>query len=198
MTEHLTQESDPLATELSIARMEADIREQGKSIRRTQQAFVLFAAGALIIALVNLIAVSSKLGTKDIHVTATAAPAATGGTKAATPAPAPALAHKVNVSLKEFSVNPSAAQAAAGKVTFKVQNSGTITHEFVVLKTRTPANALLKGARADETGNVGETGDLKAGASKTLTLNLPPGHYALICNLPGHYKAGQHTDFTVK
>ena len=196
MSEHLAhQESDPLAIEFSLARMEAEINKQGKSIRRTQQAFVLFAAAALIIALVNLIAVSAKLGTKDIHVAAAAAPAAAGATKAAAP---PALAHKVNVSLKEFKVNPNAAQAAAGKVTFKVHNAGTVTHEFVVLKTNTPANALLKGDRADESGNVGETGDLKAGASKTLSLNLPPGHYALICNLPGHYKAGQHTDFTVK
>jgi uncharacterized cupredoxin-like copper-binding protein len=198
MSEHLIQETDPLATELSIARMESEIKQQSRSIRRTQQGFVLFAAGALIIALVNLVAVSAKLGTKDIHVTASAAPAAAGSTKAATPAPAPALAHKVNVSLKEFTVNPSAAQAAAGKVTFKVHNAGTVTHEFVVLKTNTPANGLLKGDRADESGNVGETGDLKAGASKTLALKLPPGHYALICNLPGHYKAGQHTDFTVK
>jgi uncharacterized cupredoxin-like copper-binding protein len=58
--------------------------------------------------------------------------------------------------------------------------------------------ALLKGARADEAGNVGETGDLQAGASKTLRLRLKPGHYALICNLPGHYVAGQRTDFTVR
>jgi uncharacterized cupredoxin-like copper-binding protein len=192
------QEADSLATELSLASMESEIRKQGNSIRRTQQAFSLFAAAALVIALVNLIAVGSKLGTKDIRVTTSAAApaAAAGGTKAATPAPA--LAHKVNVSLKEFTINPSAVQAAAGKVTFKVHNAGTVTHEFVVLKTNKPAGDLLKGAEADETGNVGETGDLKAGTSKTLSLNLPPGHYALICNLPGHYKAGQHTDFTVK
>ena len=24
------------------------------------------------------------------------------------------------------------------------------------------------------------------------------GHYALICNLPGHYSAGQHADLTIK
>jgi uncharacterized cupredoxin-like copper-binding protein len=178
--------------------MEGEVKRQAKSIRRTQQAFVLFAVGAIVIALANLIAVATKTGTKNIHVTATAAPAAAGATKAATPAPAAALTHKVNVALKEFKVNPSATQAAAGKVTFKVHNSGTVTHEFVVLKTNTPAGSLLKGSRADESGNVGETGDLKAGASKALTLNLKPGHYALICNLPGHYIAGQHTDFIVK
>jgi uncharacterized cupredoxin-like copper-binding protein len=176
--------------------MESEITKQATSIRKTQQAFVVFAVAAVGLSLVTLIAVSAKLGTKDIRVTTTAAPAAAGGTKAATPAPA--LAHKVNVSLKEFTVNPSASKAAAGKVTFKVQNSGTVTHEFVVLKTDKPAGTLLKGARADEAGNVGETGDLQAGASKTISLKLAPGHYALICNLAGHYAAGQHTDFTVK
>ena len=73
-----------------------------------------------------------------------------------------------------------------------------MTHEFVVVRTDKPAGSLLKGARADESGNVGETGDLAAGATKSISLNLKAGHYALICNLPGHYKLGQHTDFTVR
>ncbi|HEY7633752.1 MAG TPA: cupredoxin domain-containing protein [Thermoleophilaceae bacterium] len=188
--------SDPVATEFALARLESEIARQEKSIRRTQQGFTLFAAGALIIALVNLVVIGAKMGTKDIHVTATAAPAAAGTSKAATPAPV--APHSVNVSLKEFSVNPSSPQAAGGKVTFHVRNTGSITHEFVVLKTNKDAGALLKGARADESGNVGETGDLQAGASKTIALKLAPGHYALICNLPGHYKAGQYVNFTVK
>ena len=67
-----------------------------------------------------------------------------------------------------------------------------------MIKTNKPAGGLLKGAEADETGNVGEVGDVKPGTAKTLTLALKPGHYALICNLPGHYKAGQFADFSVK
>jgi uncharacterized cupredoxin-like copper-binding protein len=68
----------------------------------------------------------------------------------------------------------------------------------VVIKTNRPASDLpIKNGRADEAGNIGETGDLKAGASKSVTLKLPAGHYALICNLPGHYLAGQHSDFRV-
>ena len=35
-------------------------------------------------------------------------------------------------------------------------------------------------------------------ATETVTLPLKAGHYALICNLPGHYAAGQHADFTVR
>jgi uncharacterized cupredoxin-like copper-binding protein len=83
-------------------------------------------------------------------------------------------------------------------VRFTVRNSGAAKHEFVVLRTDKPAAGLLKGAKADETGNVGEIPDLPPGVSKSLSLTLKPGHYALICNLPGHYKAGQHADLTVR
>jgi len=39
---------------------------------------------------------------------------------------------------------------------------------------------------------------MQAGAGKALRLKLKPGHYALICNIPNHYSAGMHTDFTVR
>ena len=35
------------------------------------------------------------------------------------------------------------------------------------------------------------------GQGADLALKLPAGHYMLICNLPGHYKVGMHTAFTV-
>jgi uncharacterized cupredoxin-like copper-binding protein len=110
----------------------------------------------------------------------------------------PATPGRIGVSLKEFKVNPTATQAPAGRVTFNVRNTGTVPHEMVVLRTDKPAASLLNGARADEAGNVGETGDLAPGATKAFSVKLRAGHYALICNLPGHYSAGQHIDFTVK
>ena len=45
--------------------------------------------------------------------------------------------------------------------------------------------------------NVGETGDMEAGTVMMLTLDLAPGHYAVVCNLPGHYAAGMHQDLWV-
>lgn len=87
---------------------------------------------------------------------------------------------------------------SGGKVTFQVRNVGQLPHEFVVLKTDKSANDLGTGTRVPEAGNVGETGDVQTGDNKTLKLDLKPGHYALICNLPGHYAAGMHSDFTVK
>jgi uncharacterized cupredoxin-like copper-binding protein len=150
----------------------------------------------LVLALGALLAIILTVGGGSSSKKTTSRPAA--ATPAATKTATPALGHSVGVSLSEFKVAPSVTAAAAGKVTFSVTNNGNITHEFVVIRTDRPAGSLLKGARADESGNVGETGDLKVGAAKTITLNLKPGHYALICNLPGHYKSGQHTDFTVR
>lgn len=193
---------DGSGTGPTLATVVDELRAQGARMRRTQQGFALFAVLALLLAGVNLLVVAAKLnGNTTTTVTrtvtsaaaGTAGAAATGSATAATP-----LAHRVGIQLAEFSVRPTVSQAAAGKVTFDVQNAGRVTHEFVVLRTSKPAADLLSGNRADESGNVGETGDLKPGQAKSITLRLAAGHYALICNLPGHYAAGQHTDFTVK
>ena len=47
--------------------------------------------------------------------------------------------------------------------------------------------------------NVGETGDpaMKPGTQKMLTIDMAAGHYAIVCNLSGHYAAGMHQDFLV-
>jgi uncharacterized cupredoxin-like copper-binding protein len=88
--------------------------------------------------------------------------------------------------------------AGHGKIKFTVKNSGDTEPEFVVIKTSAKAAKLkVTGAHASEKGNVGEVEDIAPGKSKSLSLNLAKGHYALICNLPGHYKQGMHLDFTV-
>lgn len=176
--------------------IETEMRTQGRVTRNAQRGWSIFAVMALVIAAATLLAVAAKL---DKKATVAAGPAAVAApASAAPPAAAPAAPGKIGVSLKEFAINPTATSAAAGRVTFNVKNSGTVPHEFVVLHTDKPAGSLLKGARADEAGNVGETGDLAPGAAKTISLKLSAGHYALICNLPGHYRAGQHIDFNVK
>jgi hypothetical protein len=104
----------------------------------------------------------------------------------------------VAVQVDEFSVFPGTQGAPRGKVRFVVTNIGTVKHEFVVLKTAKPAGNLLKGKEADERGAVGEIGGVPPGQARTLNLTLKPGHYSLICNLPGHYKTGQFADFYVR
>jgi hypothetical protein len=104
----------------------------------------------------------------------------------------------VAVQVDEFSVFPGTQGAPAGKVRFVVTNIGKKEHEFVVLKTNKPAGNLLKGKEANETGAVGEIDGVPPGQARTLNLTLKRGHYALICNLPGHYMTGQFADFYVR
>ena len=183
--------------EQRLARMEVQIERGNREGRSAGRAFSSFAIFALLLAVGTMLAVAVKLQAKSTPVTNTVmpGPAMHGGTSqpsAAVPA------SRVAVGLREFSVDPSSAIGRAGRITFDVRNAGAVAHEFVVVRTNKPASALLKGARADETGNVGETGDLAPGQAKTIRLDLKAGHYALLCNLPGHYAAGQHIDFTVR
>jgi uncharacterized cupredoxin-like copper-binding protein len=103
----------------------------------------------------------------------------------------------VNVQLKEFKVLASPLKGYGGYVSFSVKNTGGIPHELVILKTKTaPAKLPVKGGKAVETGRVGRVGPLKPGTSKRLNLALKAGKYVLLCNLPGHYQAGQRIGFT--
>ena len=121
---------------------------------------------------------------------------ASGASFAGKSASGPA-SHHVKVDLNEFNIRPSTPKGAPGRVVFNVTNTGQETHELVVIRTSKSASGLEKGSRASESGSLGEIGDLKPGQSKTLALRLHKGHYALICNLPGHYMSGMRRDFTV-
>ena len=111
----------------------------------------------------------------------------------------------INVTAKEMVFQLSSGTAPAGFVEFIVKNEGTKPHEFVVLKNDLPNKKLpLKGGNLDEDvkgfKNLGEISEskLRSGATQTLKLNLTPGRYLLVCNLPGHFQAGMRKEFIVK
>ena len=105
----------------------------------------------------------------------------------------------VKVTVKEFTLRPATKLVSPGKITFVVRNAGRVDHELVVLRTNRPAKKLGLNSFGDvyEVGRVGRTKPIDAGRTKTLTLRLRIGHYALLCNLPGHYRAGQFADLSV-
>ena len=105
----------------------------------------------------------------------------------------------VSVSLAEWKLVPSQAATRAGRVTFVVQNDGSMPHEFLVVRSNRHHHSLpVKGGRAVEAGRRGEISAIAADASKRLTLKLAPGRYVLLCNMLGHYQAGQRAAFRVR
>jgi uncharacterized cupredoxin-like copper-binding protein len=163
--------------------------------------FLFVLIGALVVGLIVIVAIVFAASSGDSGAgTAPKGPAKAAATAPAkqTAAAAPAPAADIAIMLKEFTIAPTPTVGLAGRVTFRVHNAGTMRHEFVVLRTNKPADALLKGNEASEAGNVGEIPGLAPGQTKTLRLTLKAGHYALICNMPGHYMAGQRIDFTVQ
>ena len=125
------------------------------------------------------------------------------------PAPPVITATLSDASSTQMSITLSQTYAPAGKVSFLITNDGTMDHEMVVLRTDQPADSFKitgfegESNRFNEDAkgltNVGETGDpaMKPGTSKMLTIDMAPGHYAIVCNLNGHYAAGMHQDFWV-
>jgi len=118
---------------------------------------------------------------------------------AAPPADTATSVAKGAVVLDEWNLVPSQPAVRAGRVTFVVRNDGSMTHEFVVLRSDRRAGALpVKGGRAVEAGRQGRISQIPSGASKRLTLTLPRGKYVLLCNLLGHYQAGQFAALRVR
>jgi uncharacterized cupredoxin-like copper-binding protein len=103
----------------------------------------------------------------------------------------------VHVTAEEWRMMPDRPAVAAGKVTLELTNRGQLAHELVVLKTDLAPTA-LKALASDPTkvdeeasaANVGEIEELDPGRTGSGTVDLQPGRYVLLCNIPGHYQQG--------
>jgi uncharacterized cupredoxin-like copper-binding protein len=105
----------------------------------------------------------------------------------------------VAVTLKEWKLVPNRKVVPPGPVTFTVANRGKLAHEFLVIKTgKAPSAIPVQGRAASEAGLVKEISEFKAGLTKTLTVTLPAGKYVLMCNIDGHYRAGQYAGIVVR
>jgi len=97
----------------------------------------------------------------------------------------------------------STERVKAGRVTFNVTNkSQDLVHEFLVFKSDRPIEALPykgdeKEVNEDAIEAHNEIEDIDPGKSGTLNVNLEPGSYVLLCNKPGHFKAGMVHALTV-
>ena len=99
----------------------------------------------------------------------------------------------MNVTFGDMWVKASAPTVKAGKVTFGVKNEGATMHGLAMV----PAPAKVDGGTVDDATFVAHGDELAGGASGTVSADLKPGKYELICHLAGHYAAGQKMPFEV-
>lgn len=107
-------------------------------------------------------------------------------------------------------IQVSPTSVAAGTVSFKVANDGSITHELVVLPladgTQVGQRAVGSDGKVAEDASLGEASStcaagagegIAAGSDGWVTLTLEPGRYELVCNIAGHYAAGMFAELDV-
>jgi len=102
--------------------------------------------------------------------------AAVGGNDA----PAPAGDNAINVVEKDFAIAMDKTTIKAGSITINVKNNGPSPHN-IEIKELTKA-----------------TDNIDAGKAGSLAVDLKPGTYTVICNIPGHEQLGMKMTLTVQ
>ena len=98
-------------------------------------------------------------------------------------------------------INLDVSSVKAGKVTFDVvNNSKNLVHEMLVVQVKNYHDSLPYDTNEatiieDKVADYGEVSELEPGKTGSVTLNLKPGKYLLICNQPGHFEMGMYTHF---
>ena len=100
----------------------------------------------------------------------------------------------VNVRFGDIWIKSDKASFKAGKVSFAVKNEGQTIHGFSIAK---PGAVDESTGHIDHASLVAKGKDLPAGGSETVSADLKPGTYELICHIAGHYGMGQKMKFTV-
>jgi uncharacterized cupredoxin-like copper-binding protein len=111
-------------------------------------------------------------------------------------------ASTIDVGLKDFELTLSSTSVPPGTITFVGANAGPSVHEFEVFRVDEgvdPATLPVESGVAitDGLAPIEEIEDIAPGTAAKLALELEPGAYAVICNLPEHYGMGMHATFTV-
>ena len=108
----------------------------------------------------------------------------------------------VRVFERDFHISVVHGRIAAGTVVFRVTNRGPDEHEFIVVRTDGSLPMRVDGITLDEDALeksiVGSIEPAPAGETNVLRLQLKPGHYALVCNMFGHYMGGMHAALVVR
>src|SRR4029077_14455972 len=124
---------------------------------------------------------------------ATAAPAASPA--ASTASASVAAAANPTVDLTEWKVTV-AGTIKSGKTDLTISNTGVAPHELLIFKSDRAPSAYP----TDAAGNIKEKGagvtlvsdgdNIDPAGTQARSIDLAPGTYLFVCNIPGHFKQG--------
>ena len=128
----------------------------------------------------TLVACGGEPGTTTGSATATA-PGAAQPTNAAASS---GTMSELQFELSEWAINPKEPSVSAGKYMVVANNVGELLHNILIV---------------DDNGQKGRTPNFsKADSPKSFEVELTPGTYKLVCDLPGHEQSGMVGSLTVK
>lgn len=158
----------------------------------------------LITSLVALLGVGAFAGCAADRTDETEA---SGAATCHDPAKLTSDAARLEVTVKEWSVEMSATTITAGKVNLIARNAGTMTHEVIILRGEAadvlPHNSdgSINEDEVSGADTVGEIAEFDAGKTCGRTFDLTPGRYVVFCNIAMgdvvHAKNGMVTTLTV-
>jgi uncharacterized cupredoxin-like copper-binding protein len=158
---------------------------------------------AVFIVITGLTPLSAGCSTAGSAPTFTfAPPAAPSPTGQPTSTPTASPASGQTVSLTEWKVTVGGT-IKSGKTDLTITNTGVAPHELLVFKSDLDPSAYPTDAAGDikEKGAgvtlVSDGDNIDPAGSQTRSIDLAPGKYLFVCNIPGHFKQGMFTVVTV-
>lgn len=139
-------------------------------------------------------ATASRSAQPSVAPPASVAPSVAAQT--ASPAGGPAVV------LSEWKVGV-ASTVKAGNTTYTITNAGVAPHELLVFKSDLAPSAYPTDAAGDiiEDGAgvtlVSDGDNIDPAGTQSRAIDLKPGTYLFVCNIPGHFKQGMFTVVTV-
>jgi uncharacterized cupredoxin-like copper-binding protein len=179
-------------------------RTPGDHVPRIRLIVVSVVIGGLALASTGCASASVTPGLSSAP-TATQSPAeGPTSTPAASPSTVPSAssASGATVNLTEWKISVDGT-VKPGKTDLTMNNVGTVPHELLIFKSDRDPSAYPTDAAGDiEEDGAGVTlvsdgENIDPGGSQTRSVDLAPGKYLFVCNIPGHFKAGMFTAVTV-
>jgi plastocyanin len=152
--------------------------------------------GLLSIALIGVIALQAV----PPPAPATAAPQPAAAASPASPTAPPAASAgsgggastTINATEKDFAIAIDQSSVPAGSVTFKISNQGPSPHNVGVTKQSDSSKSGITGPVIKDSDTIDQ------GKTTSITVDLQPGTYNVVCTVPGHVQLGMIVALTVK